>query len=90
MNQLQQSLNQNGEPIDFNQIMQTAAGTAFEFTMMPSNAFAAEMGTAMGNQHVKRGREGEQEGETSKRAKISPLMPTDSKVTGFGHNSDTN
>lgn len=77
MKQLQQSLNQNGEPIDFNQIMQSAANTSVEFTMMPSNAFAAEMGMAMGNMHMKRGREGEQDDENSKRAKISPLMPTD-------------
>lgn len=77
MKQLQQSLNQNGGPIDFNQIMQTAANTSVEFTMMPSNAFAAEMGMAMGNIHTKRGREGDQEDESSKRAKISPIMPTD-------------
>ena len=57
--------------------MQTAANTSLEFTMMPSNAFAAEMGMAMGNVHMKRGREGDQDGESSKRAKISPLMPTD-------------
>jgi hypothetical protein len=57
--------------------MQTAANTSVEFTMMPSNAFAAGMGMAMGNVNTKRDREDEQEGESSKRAKISSLMPAD-------------
>lgn len=57
--------------------MQTAGNTAVEFTMMPSNAFAAGMGMATGNVNTKRERDDEQEGESSKRAKISPLMPAD-------------
>jgi hypothetical protein len=64
-------MNPNGGPIDFNQMMQTAASTAVEFTMMPSDAFAAGMGMAAGNVVTKRERENDEEGESSKRAKTA-------------------
>lgn len=76
--QLQQSMNPNGGPIDFNQMMQTAASTAVEFTMMPSDAFAAGMGLAAGNVANKRDREDEQDGESSKRAKTTAAADAES------------
>ncbi|KAJ9102508.1 hypothetical protein QFC21_002908 [Naganishia friedmannii] len=71
---LQQSLNPNGGPIDFTQMMQSAAGTAVEFTMVPSDAFAAEMGMQMGNTGNKRERENDGEDEASKRARTGPTV----------------
>lgn len=71
-------MNPNGGPIDFNQMMQTAASTAVEFTMMPSDAFAAGMGLAAGNVANKRDREDEQEGESSKRAKTTASSDAES------------
>lgn len=71
-------MNPNGGPIDFNQMMQTAANTAVEFTMMPSDAFAAGMGLAAGNVTTKRDREDGQDGESSKRAKTNSTTAADS------------
>ncbi|KAJ9121672.1 hypothetical protein QFC22_002292 [Naganishia vaughanmartiniae] len=71
---LQQSLNPDGGPVDFTQMMQTAAGTAVEFTMVPSDAFAAGIGLQMGNTGNKRERENDEEDETSKRARTGPTV----------------
>lgn len=56
-------------------MMQSAAGTAVEFTMVPSDAFAAEMGLQMGNTSGnKRERENDEEDEASKRARTGPTI----------------
>lgn len=60
--------------MDFTQMLQSAAGTAVEFTMVPSDTFAAEMGMQMGNMGQKREREKDEEEESSKRARTGPTV----------------
>ncbi|KAJ9096579.1 hypothetical protein QFC19_007111 [Naganishia cerealis] len=71
---LQQSMNPDGGPIDLTQMMQNATGTALEFTMVPSDAFAAEMGLQMASTRSKRDRDNDQEDEASKRARTGPTV----------------